>query len=185
MATTKELNTLLSICEKDPEQFNSIVEQDKKELKHYCKELIQYGGTTITLAGGKVFTDDKLVKPARTVLKLFKHKKQTIVINHAFKAVLLEELNPYFNTEDSVKLNRLLNGEGISGRIVFAETQNKLASIFKQAIDENHISSSRKDVCNWIANWFNYAAQGKGSTKCSFKECLIVIDAEGKNEPEI
>ena len=175
MTADKALKTLLLICDKDPDQFNSIVQKDKEELKHFCKEIIQYGGTTIELAGGTVFTDDKLVKPARSVLKLFKHKQQSIVIKADYKGILIDLLKTHFDEEDQLKLMFLLKGESISGRIVFLETQNKLAHVFKQAIDKNGISSSRKDVSNWLANWFKYMAANKGQTECTYKQCFGVL----------
>jgi hypothetical protein len=178
LATDKELKTLLLICEKNPDQFNSIVQKDKVELKHFCKELIQYGGTTIELAGGKFFTDDKLVKPARTVLKLFKHKRQSILINLGFKDILFSTLAPHFKDDEHIKLMSLLKGERISGRILFQDTQNELALIFKDAIDKGEISSSGKDVSNWLANWFKYTDANKTPKDCTFKGCLNVLSEE-------
>jgi hypothetical protein len=145
------------------------------ELKHFCKEIIQYGGTTIELAGGKFFTDNKLVKPARTVLKLFKHRQHSIIINPRFKDVLFETLKSHFKDNDHVRLMALLKGEGSSGRIVFLDSQYKLVSIFKDAINKGEISSPTKDVCNWLANWFKYTDASKGSADCTFKECFGVL----------
>ena len=184
MATDKELKTLLLLCEKDPDYFNSIVQMDKIELKHYCKELIQYGGTTIALAGGNNFTDDKLVKPARKTLKLFKHKQQSIVINHAFKGVLYNTLKSYFSPEDHSKLNNLLQGEKISGRVLFLKEENQLAYIFKQVIEKGEISSSRKEVSNWLGNWFLFTDTNNKPANCSYNESVTVIsDPENKHIP--
>jgi len=70
-----ELAKLLKRCNSEPEYFDKLPLQEQMELKNYCKEIVKYGGVTHEMVGGKVFTDNTLLRPAKNVLKSLKRKK--------------------------------------------------------------------------------------------------------------
>ena len=70
-----ELTKALMLCDKDPEYFSGLTQEEQNELKHYCREIVKYSGTTHNLVGGKVFTDKTLLKPAKILVKSLKKRK--------------------------------------------------------------------------------------------------------------
>ena len=75
MKTDTELAQLLLFCDKDLEYFGSLEKAVQQELLLYSREIVKYGGIIHELSGGRVFTDDTLLKPARMMLKSLKKKK--------------------------------------------------------------------------------------------------------------
>ena len=72
MTQDKELTKNLMRCDNDSEYFKGLTQKAQNELKHYCRDLIKYSGTTHELVGGKVFTDNTLLKPAKRLIKTLK-----------------------------------------------------------------------------------------------------------------
>jgi len=75
LKTDTELAQLLLFCDKDLEYFGSLEKAVQQELLLYSREIVKYGGITHEISGGRVFTDDTLLKPARMLLKSLKKKK--------------------------------------------------------------------------------------------------------------
>ncbi len=76
MASDKELAKILKHCDNTPEHLFTLEQSVQIELKQYCQELIKYGGTAHHLPGGKIFTDNTLLKPAKNLVKFLKRKKE-------------------------------------------------------------------------------------------------------------
>lgn len=76
MITDIELAKMLTRCDSDPNYFGSLSLEVQLDLKHFCREIIKYGGTTHAMAGGKVFTDNTLLRPAKNLVKSLKRKKE-------------------------------------------------------------------------------------------------------------
>jgi len=66
---------MLMRCNSDPTFFTSQSLEVQVELKDYSKEIIKYGGTTHAMAGGKVFTDNTLLQPAKNLVKSLRKRK--------------------------------------------------------------------------------------------------------------
>jgi len=62
-------------CNSDPGFFASIPIEGQVELKHYSKEIIKYGGTTHAMSGGRIFTDNTLLQPAKNLIKSLRRQK--------------------------------------------------------------------------------------------------------------
>ena len=75
MISDKELAKILVLCDNEAEHFSGLALDLQIELKQYCKGIIKYSGTTHELVGGKVFTDNTLLKPAKKLIKSLKKKK--------------------------------------------------------------------------------------------------------------
>ena len=76
MISDIELAKTLIVCDSKPGHFISLTLEMQIELKQYCRDIIKYSGTTHEIAGGKVFTDNTLLKPARNLMKSLKKKKE-------------------------------------------------------------------------------------------------------------
>jgi len=69
-----DLAKMLQRCDSDPNYFATLSVEVQLDLKHFCREIIKYGGTTHAMAGGKVFTDNTLLRPAKNLVKSLKKK---------------------------------------------------------------------------------------------------------------
>ncbi len=75
MIPDTELEKILKHCDREPNYFSGLALSVQTELRQYCRVIIKYGGTTHELSGGKVFTDNTLLKPAKRLVKSLKKTK--------------------------------------------------------------------------------------------------------------
>ena len=76
MIADSDLAKMLLLCNSDPEFFEKLHQNEKQELKYFCMEIVKYGGITHEMAGGKRFTDNTLLRPAKNLVKTLKRKKE-------------------------------------------------------------------------------------------------------------
>lgn len=75
MISDQALTRLLLQCDNIADHYATLDRQEQTELLQFCREIIKYGGVTHEIAGGKVFTDPTLLRPAKKLVKGLKRKK--------------------------------------------------------------------------------------------------------------
>ncbi len=82
-------------------------------------------------------------------------KKLILKINYNHLE-LFDILKPYIKEEDFGKMNKLLRGEEVQGKIYFGSNANLLVMIFRQLHIHQSIIGSKKNTSKWICQYFTY-----------------------------
>lgn len=69
---------------------------------------------------------------------------------------LFNALKPYFDENEHIKLEQLINGEEIHNKICFRGNANQFVSLFKQLHLNQRIIGALSNTERWISNYFTY-----------------------------
>lgn len=91
---------------------------------------------------------------------------------------LFECLKEYFAQEEHPKLEALLNGQPIEGKVHFLKNQNQLADVFFKLKEKNLLFNTIEEASVWLATFYKY------KTKGTFEDCKqsSIADVFSKEE---
>ena len=67
----------------------------------------------------------------------------------------------YFSETDLIKLENLLNGKPVIGKLVFNAEVSKLFDAFKRLIEHKIIRGKKRIIERWLSSFFSYKSDNK------------------------
>jgi hypothetical protein len=78
------------------------------------------------------------------------------IANDEHRKNVVDIFTKYFSAEDLIKLDHLLCGKPIIGKLIFKGEVNKLFDAFKRLSTNKIISGSKRLIERWLSNFFSY-----------------------------
>lgn len=100
-----------------------------------------------------------MVKPV-DVLKAYPNDFFVTIKDKQHKEKVLNIFLNYFNSKDLKRLNELLSGKPILGKLIFLGASNQLYDAFKRLVGNQIVNSKAKSTERWLEHFFLYQTEG-------------------------
>lgn len=137
--------------------------------------------TLNTLNGAKQLID--VADPPQHAAAITHSKKQlNITTDHLSE--LIEEAKKYFDIADHDKLEALLKGGDIQGKILFCAKSNQWAEVFGRLKYNGLIPDTKQNIKVWLCTYFRFE-KGKTREATDFNESTVhSLLTKGQGEPK-
>lgn len=104
--------------------------------------------------------------------------EKLIQISDSAIPLLFDCLKEHFSPEEHPKLEALLKGQKIEGRVHFLKNQNQLAEVFFRLKEKQLLSNTIEEASVWLGSFFTFKHKGQ------FKNCNQTSVSDVFSKPE-